>query len=297
MKQIVWSQWSDLNVPDGFTAYHPGNMSLDSDSLDQITFYVPQYMGGRNALAIAEKMKSLKYLQLPNAGYEDALEFINDQVVLCNARGVHDDSTAELAVALTIGSRRGFADFNSAQNSGIWAHKKYSSFNESKVLIIGAGSIGSTIEKYLSVYNVEIIKFSRSGSNNSERIENLDNFLPTADVVILILPLNNESKGLFNKERLALMKDGATIVNVARGPIIDTDALVVELNSGRLFAGLDVTDPEPLPSDHPLWKAKNCIITPHVGGDSTAFDSRCRRLVEAQLRRLAAGEKLINIVN
>jgi len=101
---------------------------------------------------------------------------------------------------------------------------------------------------------------------------------------------------MFDVRRLALMRDGAVIVNVARGGIIDTNALIAELNSGRLYAGLDVTDPEPLPKEHPLWGAKNCIISPHVGGDSTAFESRGKRLVEEQLLRLSRGEDLINVV-
>ena len=112
----------------------------------------------------------------------------------------------------------------------------------------------------------------------------------------MILPLNAESKHLFNAERLSKMKTGALIVNVARGPIIDTDALVKELNSGRIFAALDVTDPEPLPEGHPLWSAKNVLIVPHVGGNTTAFEPRARKLIESQLKLLASGQPLKNVV-
>ena len=124
----------------------------------------------------------------------------------------------------------------------------------------------------------------------------LDKHLPNLDIVILILPLTDESRHMFNKERLAKMKDGALIINVARGPIIETDALIAELNSGRLFAALDVTDPEPLPAGHRLWSAKNLLLVPHVGGNSTAFEPRARRLVESQLALLADGKTLNNIV-
>lgn len=296
MSHVVWSQWADLEVPDGFTRLSPATTPLDSADLSSITFYVPQYMGGKQALDYSRGMQNLKYLQVPNAGFDDAIAYLKPGMVLCNARGVHDASTAELAVGLAIASRRGFADFSEAQRTGTWAHKRYSSFNDSSIAVIGAGSIASTLKKYLEPYDVEIAMYSRSGSNGSRTINELDEYLPTTDIVFLVLPLNDESRGMFDARRLALMKDGALIVNVARGGIIDTDALIAELNVGRLYAGLDVTDPEPLPSDHPLWKAKNCIISPHVGGDSTAFESRGKKLVESQLQLLSHGKEPENIV-
>lgn len=296
MNHVVWTQWEDLVVPEGIRKLTPNNCPLDSSDLSEITFYMPQYMGGRKALEYTQEMSVLKYLQVPNAGFDDALEFLKPGVILCNARGVHDASTAELAVALAIGSRRGFYDFAIAQRNGKWNHKRYASFNDSKIGIIGAGSISQTLRGYLTQYDVEIISFSRSGAEGAIKILELDRILPTLDFVFLVLPLNDESKNFMNAQRLALMKDGAVLINIARGAIVDTDALVAELNSGRIFAGLDVTDPEPLPEGHPLWSAKNCIITPHVGGNSTAFESRGKRLVEEQLQLLALGQELKNIV-
>ncbi len=296
MTQVIWSQWDDLKVPLGFTRLSPVTTSLESDDLSSITFYVPTYMGGRRALEFSRAMKSLQYLQLPNAGFDDAIEYLTPGVILCNARGVHDDSTAELAVGLAIASRRGFADFATSQKSELWNHKRYSSFNDSNIAIIGAGSIAHTLKRYLTPYQVEINMYSRSGGSGVRSVTELDTYLPTTDIVFLVLPLNDESRNMFNIGRLSLMKDGATIVNVSRGAIIDTQALVRELNSGRLFAGLDVSDPEPLPVGHPLWSARNCIISPHVGGDSTAFEPRGKRLVEEQIRLLASGEELKNVV-
>lgn len=296
MKHVIWSQWKDLEVPGGFIRLSPATTSLESDDLSKITFYVPSYMGGKRALEFSRAMASLKYLQVPNAGFEDAISYLNPGVVLCNARGVHDDSTAELAIGLAIASRRGFADFASSQKSESWVHKRYPSLNDSSIAIIGAGSIAHTLKRYLTPYQVEINMYSRSGGDGIRMITELNTYLPTTDIIFLVLPLNNESRNMFDENRLSLVKDGATIVNVARGGIIDTQALVRELNSGRLFAGLDVTDPEPLPVGHPLWSARNCIISPHVGGDSTAFEPRGKRLVEDQLRLLAAGEELKNIV-
>jgi phosphoglycerate dehydrogenase-like enzyme len=241
-------------------------------------------------------MPKLKVLQVPNAGYDDAIEFLRPGITLCNGRGIHDDSTAELAVALAIASLRGFVTFIRDQDQGEWVNKTYNSINDRKVGIIGYGSIGSTIARMLSGFSVEIVAFTQSGRDNTIAISDLDKHLPSLDVVILILPLTKESKHLFDARRLSLMKDGALLVNVARGPIVDTDALVKELNSGRITAALDVTDPEPLPKGHPLWSAKGVLISPHVGGNSSAFDKRARRLIESQLNLLAEDKPLNNVI-
>ena len=296
MNITAWTQWSDLPDIPGVHLRNPSNFPLESSDLSVVDFYVPSYMTGKNGLDFVLKMPNLKYLQMPNAGYDDAMAYVRPGVTLCNATGVHDDSTAELAVGLALASRRGFAEFAKDQSVAKWNHRRFPSLSDSKIGLIGYGSIGQTIAKNLSGFSVEVLSFSKSGRNGSLKIDELDGYLPSLDIVILILPLTPESKHMFDSRRLALMKDGALIVNVARGPIIDTDALLAELNSGRLSAALDVTDPEPLPNDHPLWKAKNILIVPHVGGDSTAFEPRARKLVVSQLNRLVAGEPLINVI-
>ena len=299
MKHVVWAQWDDLVLPEGFTLRSPANTDLASASaeeLSDITFYIPSYMGGRTALEHSKKMSNLKVLQMPNAGYEDAIEFTRPGMTLCNGRGIHDASTAELAVGLAIASLRGFPEFVRNQDKGQWVHSRQQSLNDKKVAIIGYGSIGKTVARNLSGFDVTVVPFSRSGSDGALKIADLDKHLPTFDVVILILPLNDESRKMFNKERLALLKDGALLVNVARGGIVDTDALVAELRSGRITAALDVTDPEPLPEGHPLWSAPGVLIAPHVGGNTSAFELRARRLVESQLSRLAQGKGLDNVI-
>jgi len=295
-EHVVWTQWDDLNVPSKFKRLSPATNPAETSDLSEVTFYVPTYLGGRPALELTKKMPNLKVLQVPNAGYDDAMEFLRPGITLCNGRGIHDDSTAELAVGLTIASLRGFATFVRDQDKGEWINKNYDSINDRKIGIIGFGSIGSTIARMLSGFSVEIVAFTQSGRDNTIAIADLDKHLPTLDVVILILPLTKESKHLFDARRLALMKDGALLVNVARGPIVDTDALVKELNSGRITAGLDVTDPEPLPKGHPLWSAKGVLISPHVGGNSSAFEKRARRLIESQLDLLAQGKPLNNVI-
>jgi phosphoglycerate dehydrogenase-like enzyme len=293
---VVWTQWDDLAVPTGFRLLAPSTLSLDENDLSEITFFVPPYMGGRNALLPILRMPKLQIVQLPTAGYEGALEFARPGMTICNAGGVHDDSTAELAVGLTIASLRGFPEFARNQFRGQWIRSFHKSLSDCRVGIVGFGSVGKRIKENLGGFAVEVIAFTRSGSDGSMRMSELDAELPHFDVVILSMPLNEESCGLFNARKLALMKNGALLVNVARGPIVDTDALVAELNSGRILAALDVTDPEPLPEDHPLWQAKGLLISPHVGGDSTAFEPRFRKLLDEQLRRLDAGEKPKNIV-
>lgn len=295
-KIVAWTQWNDLKVPNEIDLRYPENFPLESSDLSQINFYVPTYMGGKKGLDFVPQMPNLKYLQMPNAGYDDAMAYVRPGITLCNATGVHDDSTAEIAVGLALASRRGFNEFAKDQAAAIWNHRRFTSFSDSKIGVIGYGSIGKTVVKNLSGFSVDVVAFSRSGTDGAIKISELDKHLPTLDIVILILPLNAESKHLFNAQRLALMKDGALIVNVARGAIIETDALLFELNSGRLHAALDVTDPEPLPPEHPLWKAKNLLLLPHVGGDSTAFESRGSKLVSNQLALLAAGKPLNNIV-
>jgi phosphoglycerate dehydrogenase-like enzyme len=292
----VWTQWSNLSAPEGITLLSPDNFPLDSSDLTQVDMYVPSYMGGANALSYAAKMPNLKILQMLNAGYDDAMAYLRPGLTLCNARGVHDASTAELAVGLAIASRRGFAEFIREQATGTWNHRRFPALSDSKVGIIGFGSIGKEVARKLSGFDVSITAFTQSGRDGTVKIDDLDKHLPQLDIVILILPLSDSSRHMFNAARLASMKDGALIVNVARGPIIDTEALIKELNSRRIFAALDVTDPEPLPQGHPLWSAPNLIVVPHVGGNSEAFEPRGRALIESQLKLLAAGSPLEHVV-
>jgi phosphoglycerate dehydrogenase-like enzyme len=293
---VVWTQWDDLNLPTGITHLPTDGIAPAASDLDSIEFFVPRYMGGPAAIAMIPEMKKLKVIQSPNAGVDDLLKIRPDGVMLCNAAGVHDASTAELAVALSIASRRGFADFAADQAEGRWAHVRKPSLADSKIAIVGYGNIGKTISAMLTNFEVTITAFTRSGSDGSLTFDHFDSLLPTFDVIILIVPLTEQTHHLMNAKRLAAMKDGAALINVARGPVVDTEALIAELNSGRITAGLDVTDPEPLPAGHPLWSAKNVIITPHVGGDSQAFIPRGRKLVEEQLARYASGQPLLHIV-
>ena len=292
----IWCEFSGLAIPESLKIFPIRGEFPEPEILTSIQFYVLPYMAGARALELISKMSSLEVIQSPNAGVDDVLEIIPKGVTLCNARGVHDASTAELAIGLAIGARRGVATFMANQSKGLWIHERRSALADSRVGIVGMGSIGSLIARQLEVFNVEVIGFSRSGSNSTKTMADFDELLPTLDVLILILPLTEHSRHLMNRSRINSMKAGATLVNVARGGIVDTEALVDALNRGHITAGLDVTDPEPLPIEHPLWSASNVIITPHIGGDSSAFNPRVRTLIESQLKRFATSQPLENIV-
>ena len=290
----IWTQWSDLLIPKGMNHLPTDGIIPAESQLEDIEFYAPSYMGGIKTFEVIAKMKNLKTVHYSQAGYEDILPHIPSHVILCNASGLHDVSTSELAVGLTIASRRGFAEFMDNQKNGIWQRRRKPALADSHVGIIGYGNIGKRIASLLEMFETKVTAFSRSGADGAVKISEFDNYLPDLDVIILILPLTKESKNFINADRIKKMKDGATLINLARGAIVDTDALVAELNTGRITAGLDVTDPEPLPKGHPLWSAPNLIITPHVGGDSAAFDPRARKMVQEQLARLAEKKPLLN---
>jgi phosphoglycerate dehydrogenase-like enzyme len=296
MGHIVWTQWDDLDAPPGVTLLGPSSAPIGGDAFQEVTFYVPRYMAGPEGLHPIRQMPALQYVQLPNAGYDDAVDFRRAGLVFCNARGVHDISTAELALGLAIASLRELDRFILARSSGAWLSGGQSSLATKRVALVGYGSIGQTIGGLLEPFGAEVEAFTRSGQGDTHTMAEFEDLLPTFDVVILILPATPETVNLMDKRRLGLMKDGALLVNVARGTIVDTDALVDELESGRIRAALDVTNPEPLPGDHPLWRAPGVIISPHVGGNSSAFEPAMRALLAQQFSRLVSGESLLNIV-
>jgi phosphoglycerate dehydrogenase-like enzyme len=275
-------QWDGAAAP-------PGDLA-------RVDFYVPPYFSGDRGIAPIREMSNLRVIQTQTAGVDDLLPALPADVTMCNARGVHDTSTAELAVGLMIAAQRGIPDFVRAQHERAWAGGVRPSLADSTVLIVGYGSIGAAVERRLGGFEVDVIRVAARARPDVHGTDELPTLLPRADIVVVLVPLTDATRGLVGADFLGRLRDGALLVNVSRGPVVDTDALLAELNNGRLRAALDVTDPEPLPADHPLWAAPNVIITPHVGGASTAMRPRIRQLLADQLSRFATEQPLANVV-
>ena len=268
----------------------------DPDVLDRVELYVMPYTFARITGDVIGRMPRLLVVQTLTAGYEHVLPYLPDGVMLCNARGVHDASTAELAVALTLASLRRIPEFVRAQQREEWAFGMYDALADKTVLIVGYGAVGAAVEHRLVPFECDVLRVARTARDGVAGFEALPSLLGRVDVVILTVPLTDQTRRLVDAEFLGAMRDGTLLVNVARGGVVDTDALLAELSTGRLRAALDVTDPEPPPPGHPLWSAPGLLMSPHVGGSTTAFEPRARRLLRAQLERFAAGEPLANVV-
>ena len=296
MTETIWCQWNDIDLPNGFNLLTDENDLTDQAKLDQITVYIPKYMGGADSLNRIPKMPNLKLVQVLTAGYDDVLPLIPEGVTLANARGLHDLSTAELTLTLTLASKARVTDLIASQSSQNWLKYVRDSIIDASVAIVGYGSVGQEIGRVFSPFTQNITGYTRSGSNGTKKISQLDAELNQYDIVILITPLTGETKGLFDLNKMKLMKRGALLVNMARGPVVVTTDLVEALSSGWITAAVDVTDPEPLPINHPLWQAPNLLISPHTGGNSTAFPGRAKKMIAQQLNRLAQGEPITNVV-
>jgi phosphoglycerate dehydrogenase-like enzyme len=239
----------------------------------------------------------LRAIQLLSAGAEHVLPYIPGHITLCNARGAHDAATAEWAVGAIVAHTRNFPRFIAAQRiDKHWDPTVSDTVAGKRVLIVGYGSIGAAVERRLAGWEVEIDRVARHARDGVHSTDELPDLLKNADVVVILVPVTDETRQLVNKDFLAAMKDGALLVNAARGVIVDTDALLEALGSGRIGAALDVTDPEPLPDGHPLWSAPGLLLTPHVGGAVHSSRRSAYAVVRAQLERLAAGEPLRNVI-
>jgi len=257
-------------------------------------FYVPSYMAGEWAFEAMRLMPDLEVCQLPTAGFEHVLAHLPDGVTLCNAAGVHDASTAELAVGLILSRLRRIDDMARAMPAGDFIHDRYDALADKRVVIVGAGGIGQALARRLEGFECEVILVGRTAREGVRARADLDDLVRQADIVVIAVPLEDSTRGMVDAGFLARMRDGALLVNVARGAIADTDAILAE--AGRLSFALDVTDPEPLPAEHPLWRAPGVLISPHVGGNTTAFLPRIGRLVREQVDRWESGCGLGNVV-
>jgi phosphoglycerate dehydrogenase-like enzyme len=243
-----------------------------------------------------DRLPRLRLVQLLSAGAEKFVGRLPEGVVLCNARGAHTPATAEWAVAAMLAAQRGIPFFAREQAAGRWTATVERSLVGRSVLVVGAGDIGRAIGRMLAGFDVRLTYVARTAREGVHGIDELPRLLPEADVVVLVVPVTPETCGMVDAEFLAAMPEDALLVNAARGVVVDTEALLAQLTSGRLRAALDVTDPEPLPPGHPLWSAPNLLLTPHVAGAVPEANDRAAATVVDQLRRVLAGQPLATVV-
>ena len=271
---------------------------------DRIDIVVPPYMGTAGSLAALEGLE-VGLVQSQSIGYDGVADQLPSGLRFANAASVHEASTAELAVGMMIAAQRQLPRFVQAQERGEWSPVFAESLADRRVLLVGFGGVGTAIARRLAPFEVQMTAVARSartehlegvGEIAVHSMDELDALLPDAEIVVLSLPSSDETRHLFDTARIARMAPGALLVNVGRGPLIDTDALVAALNTDAIRAASDVFEEEPLPAGHPLWSAPNLLITPHAGGASTAMNPRMARLVRRQIERMLAGEAPLNVV-
>ncbi len=290
----------------------------DLDHDVEIDVWIPDPYPTR-AMRTAPHLRGVKLVLSLMAGTEWIPGAMGPHVTICNARGAHNISTAEWTLSAILTTLKYFPLFLDIQHSGDWKQRSKATTHYAEitgdrrplyppvmleeltrktVLLVGYGSIGKEIERMLDPFHVEILRIARSARAEPlvHPVSVLDNLLPQVQIVVLILPSTAETHWLVNARQFELMQQGALLINAARGPIVNTDALVGALRSGKIRAAVDVTDPEPLPLGHPLWNCPNLLITPHVGGSSPQFAPRAIKIAEDELRRYIAGEPLRNVV-
>jgi phosphoglycerate dehydrogenase-like enzyme len=267
---------------------------------ESIDLVVPPYMSMDELMPRLADVRT-RLVQSQSIGYEGVADRLPPGHVFANAASVHETSTAELAVGLAIAAQRRLATYVRAQDERRWAPEFSESLADRRVLLLGYGGVGKAVAARLAPFEVDLtVVASRARFEDGmpvHGVERLHELLPHAEIVVVTLPGGSETRHILDANALAALPDGALIVNVGRGPLIDTDALVAELQRGRLRAALDVTDPEPLPADHPLWSAPGALIVPHVGGASSAMKPRTVKLIRTQIERMLAGEPPLNVVH
>jgi phosphoglycerate dehydrogenase-like enzyme len=269
-------------------------------ALEEIDAVVLPYIDASAVLGSLAKASNLQLVQTQSTGYDGVPEAAGASAAVATAAGVHAAATAELAVGLVLAKLRGIDAAVRDQQTGSWRPQRRLSLADRRVLLIGVGGIGHEIAKRLAPFEVELTRVGSSARTDEHgqvhAAADLVSLAASHDVLVAVTPLNEATHKLVNAEVLAALPDGALVVNVGRGPVVDTDALTAEVLSGRLHCALDVVDPEPLPSDHPLWTSENALITPHIGGNASAFEPRIVKLLARQLEALANGTRPANLV-
>jgi phosphoglycerate dehydrogenase-like enzyme len=275
--------------------YTPGQ-PLPAEATDAEVL-VPKFLAGTDPRDVFAQLPNLELVQLLSAGAENFVGKVPDGVMLSTCRGAHGGSTAEWAIGALLAIYRDFLVFEKARAEGRWDYHLTDTLQDKKVLIVGAGDLGEQLRRRLEPFDASAVLVGRTARGDVRGVDELPALLPEFDAVVIFTPMTEETRHLVDAKFLAAMKDNAILVNGARGPVVDTDALLAELNSGRLRAALDVTDPEPLPADHPLWTAPGLLLTPHVAGSCTGHVQRAYAIVASEIARHVAGERPRNLVS
>lgn len=308
-------------IPDRLLAHFPQDAEIvripehPAESYD-VDFWVLPF-GAKAAKAMFPYLRGVKVAQAISAGVDALRQWMPPEITLCDARGVHDISTSEWVLTVLLATYKRLPFYRDLQTQSVWkgqSHEVLFSDDDAKsngiyrilgddlhgrrIMIVGYGSIGAAIERRLEPFGIEVIRVARTAKSEPEvhSVDALHRLLPQADAVVLITPLTDQTRGMIGEKELSLMPHGALLVNAARGPVVHTEALLKELQAHRLRAALDVTDPEPLPAEHPLWKAPNLLLTPHIAGSSPGFMERVLALAAEQVERFAKGEPVQNTV-
>jgi phosphoglycerate dehydrogenase-like enzyme len=279
-------------VPEGFPR---GGLPDDVEFAEEgAEFAVP------TSSAMAERLSSLPDLQVVqvlSAGVDWVERHVPDGVTLCNAGDTRSPAVAQWVVAAILADLIGFQRAEAARLERSWEHWQPRELAGKRVVIVGHGSIGRAVERRLAPFGVRVGRVARSARPGVEPVERLAEAVAGADVVVVLAPLSDSTRGLVGTAEIARMKEGALLVNAGRGPVVDTDALVAAVRAGRIRAALDVTDPEPLPEDHVLWTLDGVFITPHNSGDTPEAERAAQALARAQMRRYRAGLPLQHVVS
>lgn len=265
-----------------------------------IDMVVLPHRGARDRLGRLGEVEGLQLVQGQSIGFDPLEGRFPPGIVFANAASVHETATAELALLLVLAAQRELASFVRSADRGAWEAVESPGLADARVLVVGAGGVGNAVVERLLPFEVTVDRVARGARTDDlgsvRAMQELPGLLAGADIVILAVPLTAETRGLADDRFLGAMKDGALLVNIARGPVVDTGAMRVEAASGRLRFALDVTDPEPLPGGDPLLTTPGVLITPHVGGATRALAPRLAALLTDQARRIRDGEPPRNVV-
>jgi len=257
---------------------------------------VPPFLATPEVVALTERLPELRLVQLLTAGAENWVGKLPARVALADCRGAHGGATAEWIVAVLLACYRHLPRFVRARDEGRWDYHQTEELAGKRVLVVGAGDVAEHTVRRLKPFGVTTTLVGRRARAGVHGVDEVRDLLPEHDACVVIVPLTDDTRGLVDASFLAAMPDGALLVNAARGPVADTDALTAELTSGRLRAAVDVTDPEPLPAGHPLWRAPGLLLTPHVGGSVPGALERAFAVAAEQITAFARGERPPNLV-